>query len=869
MQVIIPINKKLIENKLNKNIIKKNENFFLFSDKLRKFGFNLAKFSGLSVGLSDFHEIFKKHVYLKNKEKNLENLKINWNIGIFSANEYYSSSLRLWNFTFDFLKDINFSIYEKHSFFNALNLMIISGARGDWNQFLQMSEFRGLLLNQEGKLLDIPVKNNFKSGLNLAEFSISAYSARKGIIDTAQKTATAGFLTRRLIFLNQNSIIKINNCFTTKIMLSDFILSKNIQNFSLKNNNLLKSIFLCEVNFNSCQLCYGFASQTKRLIAIGSPIGIVSAHSISEPTTQMTLKTFHSGGATSENEILDYQLKNKSGKIIFSNLICGFINLDVFGHFQLYFYKKQKINKTNWNGNKNHFNILKNYSISLKKFFIENNFLINSKQTIGLPFLKIFKKNFSKYEGEIFFKSIILKKEIITNYNLEVTNNYIFENGFIEIRKSSLISFYIDSSNSFFKNFFLNTFFNINKILFTKYIDKLKFDYIYQLTKKKFNFNINLNNLLLKFNDNFTLIKNFIYNLNLLKYNKSVKKKIFNFNILLKLKNSKYKTKNYIKLDEHTILKKNIGDFILVNDLLGYKITTNNRDNDIVNAVDQIESILINYELINYNSLFTPFFNVSQKNKIINIINSNLVKTSLDLNNLIKYIFSYQEHKNGNIKGINIATCKFQIILSNTLAAIYSSYDTSVFANHFDLVLKKLTSFFVFKNDLEKSNYFDNNDKKLKFNLQEPYKLNFNQMFKKNIFNMYFIFDNLEKNILTNYQNKSWLIKKIKKNFKINFKFLKETYLTYDKIKLIKKNFNIPFKFLMLNEIDFVKLSSQFFEKELKYSDQNEISAAALYGHINWFSSLRENILTGDTGLIGTVISKFKDSLNSNFFFKN
>ena len=113
MQLIIPITKKQINNKLNTNIVKKNENFLFFSDKLKKFGFNLAKFSGLSIGLSNFNEIFKKNLYFKAKEKILENFKIKWNVGIFSTNEYYISCLQLWSSTFDFLKDINFSIYEK------------------------------------------------------------------------------------------------------------------------------------------------------------------------------------------------------------------------------------------------------------------------------------------------------------------------------------------------------------------------------------------------------------------------------------------------------------------------------------------------------------------------------------------------------------------------------------------------------------------------------------------------------------------------------------------------------------------------------------------------------------------------------------
>jgi RNA polymerase Rpb1, domain 5/RNA polymerase Rpb1, domain 4 len=239
--------------------------------------------------------------------------------------------LHSWNQINDkILKELSINLKKENSF-NSITLMAFSGARGNMSQVRQLMGMRGLMADASGVIIESPIQNNFKDGISLTEYFISCYGARKGVIDTALRTAAAGYLTRRLIFIVQHLFITKFDCLTkegfwvsfplslkdqrqgkAKLKYFGRVLLKNQSIFLPKNtiisSSLLKdfqqkqstityrSTLTCILSKSICQLCYGLDSVTKNLIDIGEAVGILAAQSIGEPGTQLTMRTFHTGG---------------------------------------------------------------------------------------------------------------------------------------------------------------------------------------------------------------------------------------------------------------------------------------------------------------------------------------------------------------------------------------------------------------------------------------------------------------------------------------------------------------------------------------------------------------------------------------------
>src|SRR5699024_3588750 len=228
------------------------------------------------------------------------------------------------------------SVVDNFDRLNPVYMMAFSGARGNLSQVSQLVGMRGLMADAQGQIIDLPIKSNFKEGLSVTEYIISSYGARKGLVDTALKTADSGYLTRRLVDVAQDVIIRAEDCHTTKsinmkpitngdaviVPLIDRLLGRTIaedikdtdgtvlvQAGTTMNRDDVKKVaqlnlqelrvrsgLTCGLEYGICEKCYGWTMTIQKIVYIGQAIGIIAAQSIGDPGTQLTMRTFHTGG---------------------------------------------------------------------------------------------------------------------------------------------------------------------------------------------------------------------------------------------------------------------------------------------------------------------------------------------------------------------------------------------------------------------------------------------------------------------------------------------------------------------------------------------------------------------------------------------
>jgi len=371
MKKFLKINNKITINKnQNKSELRFIINWFTQNygslrtnklvDNLKKVGFNYSTKAGISLGIEDLLIPNIKKDLLKISEKKLGKLNANEKKGYVNPILYMEKVVQTWDQTNEKLREEIINTFRQTNIINPLYMMTFSGARGNISQIKQLVGMRGLISDSQGEILNIPIKNNFKEGLNLVEYFISCYGARKGLVDTALKTANSGYLTRRLIYSSQNIIIKQPNCKTNyktlvlvlksnknsyktiKASLLGRILARNIKslnnekiiasegqdicNFILKRVIKTQKIYIrsplnCIINNGICQLCYGWNLGNGRIAELGESIGIVAAQSIGEPGTQLTMRTFHTGGVFSgeTNRIITAPHKGKINYVVKDN----------------------------------------------------------------------------------------------------------------------------------------------------------------------------------------------------------------------------------------------------------------------------------------------------------------------------------------------------------------------------------------------------------------------------------------------------------------------------------------------------------------------------------------------------------------------
>ncbi|WP_185856624.1 DNA-directed RNA polymerase subunit beta' [Blattabacterium cuenoti] len=332
-----------------------------FLDDIKELGFYNAFKGGLSFGLGDIIIPDNKKKMVHNAIKQVDNVKMNYNMGLITNNERYNQVIDIWTNTNAMLTEkVMKYMREDRKGFNPVYMMLDSGARGSKEQIRQLSGMRGLMAKPQkagssgGEIIENPILSNFREGLSILEYFISTHGARKGLADTALKTADAGYLTRRLVDAAQDVIIKMEDCKTLRGLeisalkkneeivetLFDRILGRISLNEIYQNNQLIissgemidekiaeiidksgieivevRSPLTCEAKMGICSKCYGRNLSTGKIVQKGEAVGVIAAQSIGEPGTQLTLRTFHVGG-TAGNITESSQIKAKYDGII-------------------------------------------------------------------------------------------------------------------------------------------------------------------------------------------------------------------------------------------------------------------------------------------------------------------------------------------------------------------------------------------------------------------------------------------------------------------------------------------------------------------------------------------------------------------------
>ena len=326
------------------------------ADELKYLGFNYATKAGLSISIEDLKIPYIKHQMLQTANIEILNAEKICLKGKLTDVERFQKIIDTWNMTSESLKNEVISYFKNYDPLNSIYIMAFSGARGNISQVRQLVGMRGLMADPSGAILKLPIKKNFREGLTITDYLMSAYGARKGIVDTALKTANSGYLTRRLIDVAQDIVIREKDCFSpysilileqdeenfekkvigrllnkplyipfTETLLADINTQINSKILSLcKQHNIgkyyIRSPLTCQLYRSICQRCYGWDIAKENLIDFGEAIGIIAGQSIGEPGTQLTMRTFHTGGIfTSE---VSQQIKSPiNGLIKFSKVL--------------------------------------------------------------------------------------------------------------------------------------------------------------------------------------------------------------------------------------------------------------------------------------------------------------------------------------------------------------------------------------------------------------------------------------------------------------------------------------------------------------------------------------------------------------------
>ncbi|MET6991858.1 DNA-directed RNA polymerase subunit beta' [Sediminicola arcticus] len=315
-----------------------------FLDKIKTMGYEFAFKGGLSFSLGDIIIPPEKHEMIADANEQVEGIRANYNMGLITNNERYNQVIDVWTSTNAMLTELAMKrIREDKQGFNSVYMMLDSGARGSKEQIRQLTGMRGLMAKPKkstaggGEIIENPILSNFKEGLSILEYFISTHGARKGLADTALKTADAGYLTRRLVDVSQDVIINIEDCGTLRgiqvealkkneeiveslgerilgrVTLHDVInplteeillrAGQEILEADVKRIEAspidkveVRSALTCEAQKGICGKCYGRNLSTNKMVQRGEAVGVVAAQSIGEPGTQLTLRTFHVGG---------------------------------------------------------------------------------------------------------------------------------------------------------------------------------------------------------------------------------------------------------------------------------------------------------------------------------------------------------------------------------------------------------------------------------------------------------------------------------------------------------------------------------------------------------------------------------------------
>lgn len=372
-----PLGKKLISKLLNTCYrVLGLKSTVIFADKIMYTGFNYSARSAVSVGIDDMVIPNKKFSILEEAEEEVSEIQDQFQSGLVTSGERYNKVVDIWSAANEkiakaMMENLSTEIVinkygkeEEQVSFNSIFMMADSGARGSAAQIRQLAGMRGLMAKPDGSIIETPITANFREGLNVLQYFISTHGARKGLADTALKTANSGYLTRRLVDVAQDLVVTEDDCGTNSgiVMIAiveggdikeslrervlgrvvcEDVLIPGTNNVLISNNTLLteklcdkiennlidsikvRSVVSCQTTFGVCANCYGRDLARGNIVKKGEAIGVIAAQSIGEPGTQLTMRTFHIGGAASRI-IADSAIQVRSGgyiKLVNSKLV--------------------------------------------------------------------------------------------------------------------------------------------------------------------------------------------------------------------------------------------------------------------------------------------------------------------------------------------------------------------------------------------------------------------------------------------------------------------------------------------------------------------------------------------------------------------
>ena len=310
-------------------------------DYVKALGFKYSTLAGITFSMSDVKVPEAKKELLAEADKQIETIRKQYARGLITNDERYNSVIKVWE---DATKKISQAMEDNFDDLNPIYMMVKSGARGNMNQLRQIAGIRGLMASTTGKAVEIPIKSSFAEGLDALEYFISAHGARKGLSDTALRTADSGYLTRRLVDVSQDIIVREHDCGTHEgLIVYDIkdgnqviekmqerlvgryvvndVYDPNTKELIVDTDTMItediadkivaagieklevRSVLACRSKHGVCQKCYGMGLARRDLVSIGESVGIIAAQSIGEPGTQLTMRTIHSGGVAGVADI--------------------------------------------------------------------------------------------------------------------------------------------------------------------------------------------------------------------------------------------------------------------------------------------------------------------------------------------------------------------------------------------------------------------------------------------------------------------------------------------------------------------------------------------------------------------------------------
>ncbi len=313
-------------------------------DKIKATGYKYSTLAALTVSVSDIEIPSSKQAMLEEAQEKVDNITKRFRRGYLTDEERYNEVIKIWSGCSSKMSD---EMMAQMSEFNPIFMMADSGARGSQNQIRQLAAMRGLMANTQGKAVEVPIRANFREGLNVLEYFVSSHGARKGLTDTALRTADSGYLTRRLVDVSQDIIVRETDCHDTEGTLvtaivdgrevieplgdrilgrvlkedikdpetGEVLIASDNDNHIITDEDIaiiekagiesvrIRSVLSCKSKSGVCSKCYGLNLATGELVNIGEAVGIIAAQSIGEPGTQLTMRTFHAGGVAAGSDI--------------------------------------------------------------------------------------------------------------------------------------------------------------------------------------------------------------------------------------------------------------------------------------------------------------------------------------------------------------------------------------------------------------------------------------------------------------------------------------------------------------------------------------------------------------------------------------